>query len=53
LEWHLERRFKGVSIKALFDQSVFVNAALSGVVMRGLMAARLTVNWTQKIGPAA
>jgi multidrug efflux pump subunit AcrB len=33
---------KGVSIKALFDQSVFVNAALSGVVMGGLMAAGLT-----------
>jgi multidrug efflux pump subunit AcrB len=33
---------KEVSIKALFDQSVFVQAALSGVVMGGLMAAGLT-----------
>jgi multidrug efflux pump subunit AcrB len=33
---------KGVSIEALFDQSVFVQAALSGVVMGGLMAAGLT-----------
>jgi multidrug efflux pump subunit AcrB len=33
---------KGVSIQALFDQSVFVAAALNGVVMGGLMAAGLT-----------
>ncbi|HEY4891493.1 MAG TPA: efflux RND transporter permease subunit [Reyranella sp.] len=33
---------KEVSVKALFDQSVFVQAALSGVVMGGLMAAGLT-----------
>ena len=33
---------KEVSIQALFDQSVFVQAALSGVVMGGLMAAGLT-----------
>ena len=32
----------GVSIKALFDQSVFVNAALDSVLMGGLMAAGLT-----------
>jgi multidrug efflux pump subunit AcrB len=33
---------KEVSIQALLDQSVFVQAALSGVVMGGLMAAGLT-----------
>src|SRR5882672_3673117 len=33
---------KEVSIQALFDQSVFVEAALTGVVMGGLMAAGLT-----------
>jgi multidrug efflux pump subunit AcrB len=33
---------KGVSIKAIFDQSVFVKAALDSVVMGGLMAAGLT-----------
>ena len=33
---------KEVSIRALFDQSVFVKAALNGVVMGGLMAAGLT-----------
>jgi len=32
----------GVSIKALFDQSVFVKAALDSVVMGGAMAAGLT-----------
>ncbi|MGO9416560.1 MAG: efflux RND transporter permease subunit [Syntrophobacteraceae bacterium] len=32
----------GVSIKALFDQSVFVKAALNSVVMAGAMAAGLT-----------
>jgi multidrug efflux pump subunit AcrB len=32
----------GVSIKPLFDQSIFVNAALSSVKMGGLMAACLT-----------
>jgi multidrug efflux pump subunit AcrB len=32
----------GVSIKAIFDQSVFVNAALDSVLMGGLMAAGLT-----------
>jgi multidrug efflux pump subunit AcrB len=32
----------GVSIKPLFDQSIFVNAALSSVKMGGLMAAGLT-----------
>ena len=32
----------GVSIKALFDQSVFVKAALNSVVMAGVMAAGLT-----------
>jgi multidrug efflux pump subunit AcrB len=33
---------KDVSIKAIFDQSVFVKAALNSVVMGGLMAAGLT-----------
>jgi multidrug efflux pump subunit AcrB len=33
---------KGVSIKALFDQSIFVAAALRGVVLGGLLAAGLT-----------
>src|SRR5271154_2543942 len=33
---------KGVSIKAIFDQSVFVKAALDSVVMGGMMAAGLT-----------
>ena len=32
----------GVSIKPIFDQSVFVNAALDSVLMGGLMAAGLT-----------
>ncbi|HLW90868.1 MAG TPA: efflux RND transporter permease subunit, partial [Roseiarcus sp.] len=32
----------GVAIKAIFDQSVFVKAALNSVVMGGLMAAGLT-----------
>src|ERR1700676_3440011 len=32
----------GVTIKALFDQSVFVNASLNSVKMGGLMAAGLT-----------
>jgi multidrug efflux pump subunit AcrB len=32
----------GVSVKAIFDQSVFVNAALDSVLMGGLMAAGLT-----------
>jgi multidrug efflux pump subunit AcrB len=32
----------GVSIKPLFDQSIFVNAALSSVKMGGMMAAGLT-----------
>ncbi|MBS0377800.1 MAG: efflux RND transporter permease subunit [Proteobacteria bacterium] len=32
----------GVAIKALFDQSVFVKAALDSVLMGGLMAAGLT-----------
>jgi multidrug efflux pump subunit AcrB len=32
----------GVSIKPIFDQSVFVNAALASVKMGGLMAAGLT-----------
>ena len=32
----------GVSIKPMFDQSVFVNAALDSVLMGGLMAAALT-----------
>lgn len=32
----------GVSIKAIFDQSIFVKAALNSVVMGGLMAAGLT-----------
>jgi multidrug efflux pump subunit AcrB len=32
----------GVSVKALFDQSVFVKAALNSVVMAGAMAAGLT-----------
>ena len=32
----------GVTIKAIFDQSVFVKAALNSVVMGGLMAAGLT-----------
>ncbi|MGB9152448.1 MAG: efflux RND transporter permease subunit [Alphaproteobacteria bacterium] len=33
---------KGVSIKAIFDQSLFVKAALNSVVMGGAMAAGLT-----------
>jgi len=33
---------KDVSIKAIFDQSVFVKAALNSVVMGGMMAAGLT-----------
>lgn len=33
---------KGVSIRALFDQSVFVQAALNGVVIGGVLAASLT-----------
>ncbi len=33
---------EGVSIKPIFDQSIFVNAALSSVKMGGLMAAGLT-----------
>ena len=33
---------KSVSIRALFDQSVFVNAALNSVKLGGLMAAGLT-----------
>jgi multidrug efflux pump subunit AcrB len=33
---------KGVTIKAIFDQSIFVKAALDSVVMGGLMAAGLT-----------
>ena len=33
---------KGVSIKAIFDQSLFVKAALNSVVMAGTMAAGLT-----------
>ena len=33
---------EGVTIKPIFDQSVFVKAALSSVVMGGLMAAGLT-----------
>ncbi|MGP8152640.1 MAG: efflux RND transporter permease subunit [Smithella sp.] len=32
----------GVSIKAIFDQSLFVKAALNSVIMGGLMAAVLT-----------
>jgi multidrug efflux pump subunit AcrB len=32
----------GVNIKALFDQSVFVNAALDSVLIGGLLAAALT-----------
>ena len=33
---------KGVTIKTIFDQSIFVKAALNSVVMGGLMAAGLT-----------
>lgn len=33
---------KGVTIKPIFDQSIFVKAALTSVVMGGLMAAGLT-----------
>ncbi len=33
---------KGVHIKAIFDQSIFVKAALNSVVMGGVMAAGLT-----------
>jgi multidrug efflux pump subunit AcrB len=33
---------KGVDIKAIFDQSVFVKASLNSVLMGGLMAAGLT-----------
>ncbi len=32
----------GMSIKALFDQSIFVRAALNGVILGGMMAAALT-----------
>jgi multidrug efflux pump subunit AcrB len=32
----------GMNIKSLFDQSIFVRAALNGVLMGGLMAAGLT-----------
>jgi multidrug efflux pump subunit AcrB len=32
----------GVSVKAIFDQSIFVKAALNSVLMGGLMAAGLT-----------
>ncbi len=32
----------GVSLKPIFDQSIFVNAALNSVIMGGLMAAGLT-----------
>ncbi len=33
---------KGVSLKPIFDQSIFVKAALNSVIMGGLMAAGLT-----------
>jgi multidrug efflux pump subunit AcrB len=33
---------RGVSVKALFDQSIFVKAALNSVKMSGMMAAALT-----------
>ncbi len=33
---------KGVTIKPIFDQSVFVKASLNSVVMGGCMAAALT-----------
>jgi multidrug efflux pump subunit AcrB len=33
---------KGVTVKAIFDQSIFVKAALNSVMMGGLMAAGLT-----------
>lgn len=33
---------KGVTIKTIFDQSIFVKAALNSVVMGGMMAAGLT-----------
>ena len=33
---------KGVTIKAIFDQSIFVKAAINSVIMGGLMAAGLT-----------
>ena len=33
---------KGMSIKPIFDQSIFVKAALNSVIMGGLMAAGLT-----------
>jgi multidrug efflux pump subunit AcrB len=33
---------KGVTLKPIFDQSIFVNAALNSVIMGGLMAAGLT-----------
>ncbi len=33
---------KNVSLKPIFDQSIFVNAALNSVIMGGLMAAGLT-----------
>ncbi len=33
---------KGVSLKPIFDQSIFVHAALNSVIMGGLMAAGLT-----------
>ncbi len=40
---HIRRLLpKGVTIKPIFDQSVFVKAALNSVVMGGVMAAGLT-----------
>ncbi len=40
---HIEKLLpKGVSVKSLFDQSIFVKAAINSVVMGGLMAAGLT-----------
>ncbi|HXE16966.1 MAG TPA: efflux RND transporter permease subunit [Stellaceae bacterium] len=40
---HIEKLLpKGVTVKALFDQSIFVNAALHSVMIAGVLAATLT-----------
>ena len=40
---HIEKLLpKGVQVKALFDQSIFINAALNSVMVAGVLAATLT-----------
>jgi multidrug efflux pump subunit AcrB len=40
---HIEKLLpKGVTVKALFDQSIFIKAALNSVLLAGAMAAALT-----------